>query len=858
MAPVSIKLSALFTWMWSKLKSESNPIEYLSRGLQVDQDRIQAALAKHGLDEAGRILGFDVMCYDNLLLAGRIAMYNLYAVAPTTLLEYAEIYREHLNLDTYAYIQQHHRELQLAIDKWEHLDFEDHDWFSANTMFKIYAAKLDDRGKTLEPPKYLWMREAIQLYHRKSIEDVLQTYEDYIVGWYTPATPTLLNGGKVDPQMSSCFVLTLGDSLESIYDVLKIAALISKNGGGLGLDVSNIRHSEINKVGPSGGIIPMLKPYDDTMAYVDQKGVRKGNCTVFLRTHHIDALDFVKLTLKVGDHQERTPNLNTCLWTSWLFWKRLQNNQDWTFFCPAKTKSLNNLYGLEFEKEYIRLEQDKSIDPRHKKTIPAREFHELCLQVACNSGGPYIMQGDSCNLKSNQRNLGYIRSSNLCLEIVEYTDEETVAVCNLHSLSLRMFGVSALPRDVVNLPSLPTDLSGIYSAIRNCINFSKLAEVTRRAIRNLNQIIDENWYPLDKVDANGKVIPGLINGSNKKHRPVGLGASGLAELLYILDIPYEHPVVEVIHRMVFACIHYNSLAESIDLAIIDGPYSSFQGSPASQGKFQFDLWREEFEILGPNAARKAEDDIPVDPLAWGQEVVVLNNGDTIQPRWDDERRCMMSYGLRNSLHNSYQPTATTAQIRRNCESVEPHQSNLYSRQVLNGNYPVFNRYLEADLRKVQAWNKHSYEYVKIKNGSVQGLTEYIKSNPNKFPDTQDWSRLEFLELKYKTIWEIKQKWRMRLAAVIGRYNCQSQSFNLYIAHPTTDQLRAAHMWGYMLGLKTIMYYLRQKGGETIKFTANPELLQSIGSSGVIRRNSDEKKLSVCNSVDENGVCSMCT
>ena len=422
-----------------------------------------------------------------------------------------------------------------------------------------------------------------------------------------------------------------------------------------------------------------------------------------------------------------------------------------------------------------------------------------------------------------------------CLEVIEFTDDETIAVCNLHSLSLRKFGHG--PVDKNN--------SNTEAAIREAVDFKQLGHISQRVIENLNRVIDHNWYPLDSVK-NGVVKPKIINKSNKRHRPVGMGISGFAELLHILDLPFEDPQVNILNKMIFACMYWNALAQSIQLSIRDGPYESFRGSPTSHGLLQFDLWKEEFKIVGPNAVRKEEDDEPVDPSIWGQTAFYLytKDGESIQdvikPTWNDIKRCMMKYGLRNSLLIALMPTASTAQIRRNCESVEAHQNNMYSRKVLKCSYPVLNRYLVEDLDKLHAWNNATVEFIRVKNGSIQGLGRYIRENSNLFPEfVGDFDRVIHIEKKYKTMWEIPQKVFMKLAAERSRYIDQSSSTNVYIRDCTDEKLRACHLYANMLGLKTIMYYLRQTGGETIKFTADPAMIQHI--QGITVEEAKEEK-----------------
>jgi ribonucleoside-diphosphate reductase alpha subunit len=808
----------------------------LSKSLpSVDVENVSNLVEKFGLYGAARILGYDISHYNNLLMAGRLAIEDLKQKAPKTLLEYAHIMKQRLNSVVYNFIIENYEKLQLAIIENEENDY-DHDWFSANTMITMYCAKPTYESDPAETPQYTWMRVAIQMYH-ESFDDVIKAYTEMSKGYYSPATPTILNAGMTNHQLASCFLLTINDNLEHILKHgVYYGGIISKSSGGLGFDISRIRHSEIGEIGWSHGIVPMIQLYNSMIRYVDQGGRRKGAATVFLRPHHIDVEDFIELPRKVGDKYSRAHDINICLWTSWIFWERIRTDGVWTLFCPAKTPQLNDISGEEFTRAYISAEQDPSISDKYKKVVNAREFYNKILNVQRESGMPYIMNGDAANIKSNHRHLGYIRSSNLCLEIIEFTDNDTIASCNLHSLSLRMFAKGPI----------------VNNNITEAIDFELLASVTRNVVNNLNKVIDNNYYPLDKPGQ-----PGIINKSNKKHRPVGLGASGFAEMLHILNLPFEDPLTSVVNKMVFACIYWNALAQSVQLAINDGVYDSFVGSPTSEGKLQFDLWAEEFKILGPNVSRKEEDDLPIDPSMWGQKPFMLKLSDvcfkTILPTWDDLKKCIMTHGLRNSLLTALMPTASTAQIRRNCESVEAHQNNMYSRKVLTCSYPVLNRYLVEDLEKLGLWNETTVEYIKIKNGSVKDFNRYVIDNSNLFTkfDVNNLDLLIHIEKKFKTMWEIPQKVFMNLAAERGRYIDQSASTNVYIKDCTDDKLRACHMYANNLGLKTIIYYLRQTGGETIKFTADPKMAKHIKGVEVEVAN---KKNVVCNEL----VCTSCT
>lgn len=834
----------------------SEVVSRITKGLNgIDFDKVLTHLNKYGIYDTARILGFDISDYNNSLAAGRLAIEYQKQQAPKTILEYVEVLAPRLSDAVRNFILKHHVELQKALDDTDDLNY-DHDWFSANTMITMYSLKLKYNTPSLETPNQVWMRIAIEFYHKVSLERVLRAYREMAEGWYTPASPTIFNAGTKKCQMASCFLVSIPDDLKGMYKQIYRAAMVSKGGGGLGFDLSEVRHSEISFTGISQGIIPLMQCINSAVRHVNQGGTRKGAATCFLRTHHIGVEEFIDAVKTKGERYTQVHDINTCLWTSWLFWERVRQNGDWTLFCPAIVPHLNKLYGVEFAKAYIAAENDNSIPARYKKVIKARDLHNRIKEVQKETGMPYLMSACSSNLKSNHRHVGYIRCSNLCLEIIEYTDENNIASCNLSSLSARMFARGKLDK---NLP--------VEEAARKAIDFEQLGKITSNVLENLNAVIDNNMYALDKTK-DGKFIPGIIHKTNKKQRPVGIGMSGFADFLHILDLPFEDAAVSMVNKMVFACIYWNALAHSVQLAILNGKCAYFDGSPMAEGKLQFDLWAEEYRVLKANedlfgkvTLRKEEDDLPVDPYVWSQKPKALHNADgkiidVIEPTWNDLKRAIKEYGTANSLLIALMPTASTAQIRRNCESVEAHQNNMYSRQVLKASYPVLNRYLVEDCKKLEIWNKYTVEYIKINNGSIAKLTEFVKNNPNKYPSfTGDYERLAFMEKKYKTMWEIPQRTFLKLAAERGRYVDQSASSNLYLKDCDDKKLDASHSYAVGLGLKTYMYYLRQKGGETIKFTADDSLLETVNQHLDIKVENAKPKPSC---IDENGVCVACT
>jgi ribonucleoside-diphosphate reductase alpha chain len=806
----------------------------------VNLQQATSLVRAQGLYGAAKVLGYDVTHYDNFMLAGRLAIANLRLVAPPTYADYVTVMSSRLNSNAQTFMRNYLERIQDAIDCNLALDY-DHDWFSANTIITMYSAYPRYDSPFAETPQYLWMRVAVQLYSHKGIDEVLKCYQEIAEGWYTPASPTLFNCCMRNCQLSSCFLMTINDNMFSILNTHFNMGIISKYCGGIGVDVSRLRShiSHIAGMGNAQGIVPIVRMVNDLLRYVNQTTRRKGAGTIFLRPHHMEIFEFVSTVKKIGAAQERAHDINICLWTSNLFWKRIKNDEKWTLFCPAETPQLNDVYGAEFERLYIEAEHDKTIP--NKKVVRARELYQHILDVQREAGMPYLMNADACNLKSNQRHLGYIRSSNLCLEIVEYTDTNSIASCNLHSLSLRMFAKQPMT-----------------NKLTEAIDFAKLGKITTSAINNLNQLIDTTFYPLDNVDdgdGNMRAHTCNISRPNKKYRPVALGVSGFAEMLYVLDLPFEDRRVNLVNKAVFACIYWNALAASVNLAIHDGPYESFRDSPAAQGKLQFDLWAEEFQQLGPNSMRKEEDDLPLSPKEWGQKPYVLDNGYSIEPTWESLKAAIIKYGLRNSLLTAIMPTASTAQIRRNCENVEPHQTNMYSRQVLKATYPVLNRYMVEDLQELGLWTKSTLSYLQITGGSLKGFTEFVMQNNGKLtPEVK--SRLNFYEQKYRTVWEISQKKLLILMAERARYIDQSASLSAYFEDCTDEKLQAYHMAGYMLGLKTQMYYLRQTGGGNIKFTVDPEIMAKINAGKLLESDKVKDKVNKFQCTDE--ICTACT
>jgi len=611
------------------------------------------------------------------------------------------------------------------------------DYFGFKTLEKSYLLKLD--GKVAERPQHMYMRVAIGI-HKHDIEEAIKTYHLMSERWFTHATPTLFNAGSPKPQMSSCFLLTMkDDSIEGIYDTLKQTAKISQSAGGIGLAIHNVRAtgSYIGGTnGTSNGIIPMLKVFNDTARYVDQGGgKRKGAFAIYLEPWHADVFEFLDLRKNHGKEEMRARDLFYALWICDLFMKRVEADAEWSLFCPNEAPGLQDCYGEEFEKLYTKYEKEG----KARKTIKAQELWFAILDGQIETGTPYLLYKDAANSKSNQQNLGTIKSSNLCTEIMEFTSPDEVAVCNLASL--------ALPRFVIN----------------GKFDHNKLYEVTYQAALNLNKIIDNNFYPIEEART-----------SNMRHRPIGLGVQGLADTFILLRLPFESEEAKQLNIEIFETLYFAAMTASKDLAIKEGAYETFAGSPVSKGIFQFDMWS-------------------VEPsLRWD---------------WYTLKAEVLKHGVRNSLLLAPMPTASTSQILGNNECFEPYTSNIYVRRVLSGEFVVVNKHLLKDLVELNLWNDDMKSRIISHNGSVQKIEE--------IPDA--------IKEIYKTVWEIKQRSLIDMAADRGAFICQSQSLNLFVDAPTTSKLTSMHFYAWRKGLKTGMYYLRSKAAtQAVQFTVEKQ------------------------------------
>lgn len=713
---------------------------------------------------------------DYALLASRIAVSNLHK---NTHKSFTQSMKE-----LYEYIDPKTGEnaALIADDVWEIVqenselldstliydrDFR-YDFFGFKTLERSYLLKLD--GKIAERPQQMLMRVAIGI-HKHDIKAAIETYNMMSEGWFTHATPTLFNSGTPKPQMSSCFLLTMKeDSIDGIYDTLKQCAQISQSAGGIGLSIHDIRATGSYIKGTNGtsnGIVPMLRVFNDTARYVDQGGgKRKGSFAIYVEPWHADIFDFLDLKKNHGKEENRARDLFYAMWMPDLFMQRVEENGNWTLMCPNECPGLSEAYGEDFVKLYEKYEKEG----RGRKTMKAQDLWFKILESQVETGTPYMLYKDAANQKSNQKNLGTIKSSNLCTEIIEYTAPDEVAVCNLASL--------ALPKYVKD---------GEF-------DHNRLFEVTYQVTKNLNRIIDNNYYPVEEA-----------RNSNMRHRPIGLGVQGLADAFIMMRYPFDSEEARTLNKEIFETIYYAAMTASKDLAKEEGPYETFQGSPASKGEFQFDMW-------GVTPSDRWE--------------------------WDVLKEEVKEHGIRNSLLLAPMPTASTAQILGNNECFEPYTSNLYTRRVLSGEFIVVNKHLLKDLVKLGLWDDEMKNRLMLSNGSVQNIDE-IPENIKEL---------------YKTAWEISQRAILDMAADRGAYICQSQSLNVFMEDPNFAKLTSMHFYGWKKGLKTGMYYLRTKAAtDAIKFTAKKETVAQP-----VAKTEEERQAEIACSLDDPDNCEMCS
>lgn len=701
-------------------------------------------------------------------LAARIAVSNLHKNTNKLFSDNIELFYRNVHEkngspapliadDVYEIVMKHKDELNSAIihDR----DFE-YDYFGVKTLERSYLFRVN--GKVCERPQQMILRVAVGI-HKSDIRAALETYEYMSLKYFTHATPTLFNSGTPRPQLSSCFLLSMqDDSIEGIYDTLKQCACISKWAGGIGLSMHNIRatNSYIRGTnGSSNGLVPMLRVFNDTARYVDQGGgKRKGSFAVYLEPWHADIFEFLDLKKNHGNELHRARDLFYAMWIPDLFMKRVEANGEWSLFCPNEAPGLYECWGDEFETLYTGYEA-KGLA---RKTIKAQQLWFAILESQVETGTPYMLYKDSANRKSNQQNLGTIRSSNLCCEILEYTSKDEVAVCNLASIALPMFVQD-----------------GVF-------DYQKLHDVTKIVARNLNRVIDVNYYPIPEAQR-----------SNLRHRPVGIGVQGLADAFILMNFAFESEQACELNKHIFETIYHAAMEASMELAREFGPYDSYEGSPVSKGVFQFDMWG-----VTPSSG------------LWD---------------WAALKAQVAQHGVRNSLLLAPMPTASTAQILGNNESTEPYTSNMYNRRVLAGEFTIVNKYLMKELIELGIWTPEVRNQILNDGGSVQK----VRTIPQAIKD------------KYKTVWEIKQKVVLDQAADRGAYICQSQSMNVHIADPSISKLTSMHFYAWKKGLKTGMYYLRGRPkADAIQFTVDKAAIERSNAQEQQQQEEEEECL-VC-------------
>ena len=736
---------------------------------------------------------------DYAKLAGRLAVSNLHKTTPRKFSQsMKELYsfiepktgKESSLIDDniYQFVLANKEILDGAINQNRDLDF---DYFGFKTLERSYLLKIGNR--IVERPQYLYMRVAVGIC-KGDVEMALRIYDDLSQHYYTHATPTLFNAGTKRAQMSSCFLIgNKGDDIDSLFDTIKDVANISKWAGGIGLHVHDVRAkgSYIKGTGgESDGLIPMMKTYNEVARWINQGGKRKGSFAVYLEPWHADIYDFIDLRKNHGKEEMRARDLFLAMWTPDLFMKRVEKDGDWTLFSPDEAPGLSDAYDTPEEKTFTLLYESYEQQGLGRKVVKARKLMDAILTAQIETGTPYMLYKDPANYKSNQKNLGTIKSSNLCTEIIEYSSPTEQAVCNLASI--------ALPKYIVN---------GEF-------NHDMLYEYTYQVVKNLNNVIDLNFYPTEETKR-----------SNFKHRPVGLGIQGLADVMCLLGLPFESEDADKLQTDIFETIYFAAMTSSKDLSKSFGPYESIAGSPIEKGIFQFEMWgKKDKELSG----------------RWD---------------WKSLRKEVVNYGVRNSLLVAPMPTASTAQILGNNEAFEPFTTNLYSRRTLSGEFIMINKHLVNDLLKLGMWNEDIKKKLIMENGSVQNIPEI----PTQIKEV------------YKTVWEMSQKRILQMAANRSIFIDQSQSLNLFIDNATKSKLLAAHLFGWKLGLKTGMYYLRTRSAvdalkglgidtSTSKPTEQPQTVNTVvtpTNNQIISENTPELVMTSDKSIDSPFECEGC-
>lgn len=730
-----------------KFDKVTNRISTLTYGLSENVDSSKVAqqvfssmydgITTHEIDtlSAEICIGMITSDPDYEILATRIVASNIQKIAPNNFhIAMKKLAKAGIVTEEVAEVAG-----QVKDDIKTERDFE-FGYFGLKTLEKSYLQRMD--GKIMETPQYMFMRVSIGI-HGKDIPAVLETYDKMSSGKFIHATPTLFNAGTPRPQMSSCFLIAnKEDSINGIYGTLTECAQISKWAGGIGMHIHDVRANKSRIRGTNGtsdGIIPMLRVFNSTARYVNQAGRRKGSIAVYLEPWHADIMDFLELRLNQGDEEARCRDLFSALWIPDLFMKRVEQGGQWSLFCPDKAPGLSDVYGEEFEKLYEKYEAEGLANA----TVSAADVWRAIIKSQTETGTPYMLYKDSCNEKSNQKNLGVIKSSNLCTEILEYTDKDETSVCNLASIALPKY---------VNRETKTFD-------------YDELHRIIKIVTKNLNKVIDRNFYPVETAKK-----------SNTRHRPIGLGVQGLADVFILCGLPFDCEESRLMNAHIFETMYHAALEASSELAEVEGSYETFEGSPASQGILQPDMWATESKFSG-------------------------------RYDWNAMRERVKTKGLRNSLLMAPMPTASTAQILGNNECFEPYTTNIYLRRTLAGEFVVVNKHLVNDLKRVGLWSKEMKDLMVKAGGSIQNIVD--------IPDD--------IKKLYKTVWEISQKAVIDMAADRGHFVDQSQSMNLFVENPTLSKISSMHMYAWKAGLKTGMYYLRSKAkARPIQFSLEPE------------------------------------
>lgn len=722
----------------SKLTKGLSDMVYADRVAQNVFSSMYDGMSTHDIDSLSAEIAVSMITEDPdyEVLATRIVASNIQKIVPTTFSDAMfQLWEKGiLSPVVWCFVNQHKETIEKAI---VHKNDFNYNYFGLKTLEKSYLFRVD--GKLVETPQYMLMRVSLCI-HPQDVMRAIETYLYMSKGKFIHATPTLFNAGTVTPQLSSCFlVANKDDSIEGIYDTLKTCANISKWAGGIGLHIHNVRANKSKIRGTNGtsdGIIPMLRVFNATARYVNQSGRRKGSIAVYIEPWHADIMDFLELRLNQGDEEARTRDLFTALWIPDLFMKRVEEDGQWSLFCPDRAKGLADVYGEEFEKLYTSYESQNLAN----RVVRAADVWRAIIKSQSETGTPYMLYKDACNMKSNQKNLGTIKCSNLCTEIVEYTDADETAVCNLASVALPKF----------------VNQAGEF-------DYQELHKVVRIMTRNLNNVIDINFYPIESAEK-----------SNFRHRPVGIGVQGLADVFMMLGIAFDSPEARAMNVAIFETIYHGALTESVSLAKQFGPYQTFNGSPASQGILQQDMW--------------------TDTKSSGLY------------DWPKLKASIKKHGIRNSLLVAPMPTASTSQILGNNECIEPYTTNIYLRRTLAGEFVVVNKHLIKHLQSLKLWSIDLKNRMIRDGGSIQNIEEIPTSIKNVF----------------KTVWEISQKSLIDMARDRGCYIDQSQSLNLFIENPTMSKISSMHMYAWKAGLKTGLYYLRTKAkARPIQFTLEP-------------------------------------